>query len=140
MLVTSAERAGSVDAAPRYEDLRQEFIGIVRAASEDELEAPVAASPAWRVRDVLAHVTGITYDLNRQNLAGDSSGLCQTPAMIRALLVALVVLLVATFPATWLLMLFFGNLGVNLSYWGTLPLGILVSALLGGAGAGSYRV
>jgi len=59
--------------------------------------------------------------------------------MIRALLVAMVVLLVATFPATWLLMLFLGNIGVNLSYWGTLPLGILVSALLGGAGAGSYR-
>ena len=67
-------------------------------------------------------------------------GLCQNPAMIRALLVAMVVLLVATFPATWLLMLFLGNIGVNLSYWGALPLGILVSALLGGAGAGSYRV
>ncbi len=53
--------------------------------------------------------------------------------MIRALLVA-------TFPATWLLMLFLGNIGVNLSYWGTLPLGILVSALLGGSGAASYRV
>ena len=58
--------------------------------------------------------------------------------MIRALLVALVVFLVATFPATWLLMLFFGNLGVGLSYWGTLPLGILVSALLGGASSASY--
>ena len=51
--------------------------------------------------------------------------------MIRALLVAFVVFIVATFPATWLLMLFFGNIGTNLSYWGTLPLGILVSALLG---------
>jgi len=60
--------------------------------------------------------------------------------MIRALFVALVVLFVATFPATWLLMLFLGNIGVNLSYWGTLPLGILVSALLGGSGAASYRV
>jgi len=60
--------------------------------------------------------------------------------MIRALLVTLVVLFVVTFPATWLLMLFLGNIGVNLSYWGTLPLGILVSALLGGSGAASYRV
>lgn len=59
--------------------------------------------------------------------------------MLRALLVALVVFLVATFPATWLLMLFFGNLGVGLSYWGTLPLGILVSALLGGASSSAYR-
>jgi hypothetical protein len=53
--------------------------------------------------------------------------------MIRVLLVAFVIFIVATFPATWLLMLFFGNIGTNLSYWGTLPLGILVSALLGGA-------
>jgi hypothetical protein len=40
------------------------------------------------------------------------------------------VLLIATFPATWLLMLFLGNLGTGLSYWGALPLGILVSVLL----------
>jgi hypothetical protein len=53
--------------------------------------------------------------------------------MIRALLVALVVFLIATFPATWLLMLFFGNLHMGLSYWGTLPLGILASALIGSA-------
>lgn len=58
--------------------------------------------------------------------------------MIRSLLVLAVVLLVATFPATWMLMLFLGNLGMNLSYWGTLPLGILVSALLSGAGSHIY--
>jgi hypothetical protein len=52
--------------------------------------------------------------------------------MIKALFVALVVLLVATFPATWLMMLFLGNVHLGLSYWGTLPLGILVSTLLGG--------
>lgn len=51
--------------------------------------------------------------------------------MIKALIAAIVLLLLATFPATWLLMLVLGNLGTNLSYWGTLPLGILVSALLG---------
>ena len=59
--------------------------------------------------------------------------------MIRALLLALVIFLFATFPATWMLMLFFGNIHTNLSYWGTLPLGILVSVLLGGASArGAY--
>ena len=52
--------------------------------------------------------------------------------MIRAMLFALVIFLLATFPATWLLMLFLGNMHAELSYWGTLPLGILVSALLGG--------
>jgi hypothetical protein len=57
--------------------------------------------------------------------------------MIRGLLFALVVFLVATFPATWLLMLFFGNIGLALSYWATLPLGILVSALLAGSSSGA---
>jgi hypothetical protein len=55
--------------------------------------------------------------------------------MIRGLIVLAVIFLIATFPATWLLMLFLGNTGLELSYWGTLPLGILVSALLGTAGA-----
>jgi hypothetical protein len=55
--------------------------------------------------------------------------------MIRSLLALLVVFLLATFPATWLLMLFLGNVGLALSYWGTLPLGILVSVLVGGATA-----
>ena len=50
-----------------------------------------------------------------------------------------VVFLVATFPATWLLMLFLGNIGVAVSYWGTLPMGILVSALLGGVSAPRYQ-
>jgi hypothetical protein len=57
--------------------------------------------------------------------------------VIGMILTALVVFLVATFPATWLLMLFLGNLHLGLSYWGTLPLGILVSLLLAGSSAGS---
>jgi hypothetical protein len=56
--------------------------------------------------------------------------------MIRALLVALVIFLIATFPATWLMMLFLGNVHLGLSYWGTLPLGIVLSALLGGVTSG----
>jgi hypothetical protein len=57
--------------------------------------------------------------------------------VFKALLAAAVVLLVSTFPATWLLMLFIGNVapGVGLGYWGALPLGILVSSLLGGLSA-----
>jgi hypothetical protein len=58
--------------------------------------------------------------------------------MFKALLLAIVVFLVATFPATFLLMLFLGNVGVDTSYWGTLPLGMLVSALLAGSTARSY--
>jgi hypothetical protein len=50
----------------------------------------------------------------------------------------IVLFLVATFPATWLLMLFLGNVGVYVSYWGTLPAGILISMLLSSAGAARY--
>ncbi len=51
-----------------------------------------------------------------------------------SVVVLLLVALIVTFPATWLLMLFLGNLGLGLSYWGALPLGILVAALIGAAG------
>jgi hypothetical protein len=52
--------------------------------------------------------------------------------MLKGLFFAVMIFLVATFPATWLLMLFLGNVDVNVSYWGALPLGVLVSVLLGG--------
>ena len=58
--------------------------------------------------------------------------------MINFTIVAIAIFLIATFPATWLLMLFLGNVGVSVGYWGTLPLGMLVSALLGGATAQPY--
>jgi len=60
--------------------------------------------------------------------------------MFKALLIGIVVFLLATFPSTWLLMLFLGNVGVGVGYWGTLPLGILVSVLLASASSGSYVV
>lgn len=60
--------------------------------------------------------------------------------MIRSLLALLIVFLLSTFPATWLLMLFLGNLGVTMSYWGTLPLGVLVSVLLSSASAPTFVV
>ena len=53
--------------------------------------------------------------------------------MISGLILIVVIGLIATFPATWLLMLFLGNVGIHVSYWGTLPLGILVSVLISGA-------
>jgi hypothetical protein len=58
--------------------------------------------------------------------------------MIRSLIAIAAVFLIATFPATWLLMLFLGNVGLGLSYWGTLPLGILVSTLLSGVSAPTF--
>lgn len=58
--------------------------------------------------------------------------------MIRSLIAVAAVFLIATFPATWLLMLFLGNVGLPLSYWGTLPLGILVSTLLSSVSAPAF--
>ena len=60
--------------------------------------------------------------------------------MIRAIIFGTIFFLIATFPATWLLMLFLGNVHLGLSYWGTLPIGILVSVLLAGATAPSVTV
>ena len=51
--------------------------------------------------------------------------------MVKGLFFAVVIFLVGTFPATWLLMLFLGNVHSNVSYWGALPLGMLVSVALG---------
>jgi hypothetical protein len=62
--------------------------------------------------------------------------------MIRGLLYLALLFLISTFPATWLLMLFIGNLSpdAGLSYWGALPLGILASALIAGSGSSTvYR-
>lgn len=58
--------------------------------------------------------------------------------MFRALIIAILLFFIVTFPATWLLMLFLGNVGLNLSYWGSLPLGILVSWLLAGSAGSVY--
>jgi hypothetical protein len=62
----------------------------------------------------------------------------RTEVTVGALIGLIILFFIATFPATWLLMLFFGNVGANVSYWGALPLGILVSSLLAGATSG-YR-
>ena len=56
-----------------------------------------------------------------------------------ALLLLFLVFLIVTFPVTWLLMLFLGNVGANLSYWGTLPLGTVVSLVIGAGSSGGYR-
>jgi len=58
---------------------------------------------------------------------------------VGALLFLFVVFLVVTFPVTWLLMLFLGNVGANLSYWGTLPLGTVVSLVIGASSSGGYK-
>jgi len=55
--------------------------------------------------------------------------------LLLAIVMLVVIALIVTLPATWMLMLFLGNVGLNLSYWGTLPLGIVVSLLIGAGGS-----
>lgn len=55
--------------------------------------------------------------------------------MFAFLMVVFAVVVVGSFPATWLLMLFLGNLGVGLSFWGTLPAGILLTFFVAGTGS-----
>ena len=51
---------------------------------------------------------------------------------LKGLIVFAVAFALFTFPATWFAMLFFGNIGMELSSVATLPLGVLGSVLLGG--------
>jgi hypothetical protein len=47
--------------------------------------------------------------------------------------------IVFSLPATWLLMLFLGNVGVAVSFWGALPGGILLTFFTAGSGASGMR-
>jgi Na+-driven multidrug efflux pump len=58
---------------------------------------------------------------------------------LSSLLMLFIVFLIVTFPVTWLLMLFLGNIGANLSYWGTLPLGTVVSLVIGASSSSAYK-
>jgi hypothetical protein len=60
-------------------------------------------------------------------------------ASLASLLLLFFIFLIFTFPVTWLLMLFLGNVGGGLSYWGTLPLGTVVSLLIGATSSSAYR-
>src|SRR2546421_7015648 len=58
------------DYAQTYGALRSRVSGLVRGADEDQLERHTPAAPEWRVRDVVAHLSGITADINAGNLDG----------------------------------------------------------------------
>ena len=51
---------------------------------------------------------------------------------IKSLFAMFIAFVIFTFPATWLFMLFAGNVGWGWGYMEVLPLGVLVSVLLGG--------
>jgi hypothetical protein len=68
-------RAADVDTGSLYERTRREFIATVAALSDEKLHAQVPATPAWSVRDALAHVVGLAGDLNAQRFpASDDVG------------------------------------------------------------------
>lgn len=62
--MTAADRSTTVDCGALYGVKRFEFVSLLRDCSDEELERRVPATPDWRVRDALAHVVGITADMN----------------------------------------------------------------------------
>lgn len=56
------------------------------------------------------------------------------------LVILALVVVIGSFPATWLLMLFLGNVGLTqVGFWGALPAGILLTFFVAGAGGLSRR-
>ena len=59
----------------QYADVRARITAMVFDLPEDRQLLPVPACPNWTVRDVVAHVTGITADVN----AGRTDGVATDP-------------------------------------------------------------
>ena len=57
----------SADCGALYRQKRRELLGVVRTLTDRQLQAAVAATPGWAVHDVVAHLVGITADLNAGN-------------------------------------------------------------------------
>jgi hypothetical protein len=58
------------DYAEIYGALRGRVSELVRDADDEQLEQMAPAAPEWRVRDLVAHLSGITADINAGNLEG----------------------------------------------------------------------
>jgi uncharacterized protein (TIGR03083 family) len=58
------------DYAQAYRDLRGRVIELVRSADDAQLNSPATATPEWRVRDIVGHLTGVCADVLDGNLAG----------------------------------------------------------------------
>jgi uncharacterized protein (TIGR03083 family) len=58
------------DYAQIYSALRGRVSDLVHDADEEQLERLAPAAPEWRVRDLVAHLSGITADINVGNLDG----------------------------------------------------------------------
>jgi uncharacterized protein (TIGR03083 family) len=69
-----SERIESADCAAAYRELRARVSALVRGADPSALHAIAPATPEWRVRDILAHVSGVNTDIVNSNLSGVASG------------------------------------------------------------------
>jgi uncharacterized protein (TIGR03083 family) len=58
------------DYAQVYSDLRGRVIGLVGDLDDTGLQTVAPATPEWRVRDIVAHLSGITADIVAGNLDG----------------------------------------------------------------------
>lgn len=56
--------------AAAYADTRIRVVELLRSLDDAELDTPAPATPAWSVRDLAAHVTGIAVDVTNGNLEG----------------------------------------------------------------------
>ncbi len=59
----------NIDLGAFYGDSRQRYVALVTSPGVD-LEKIVPATPAWRVRDVVAHLTGVATDVITRNVEG----------------------------------------------------------------------
>lgn len=58
------------DTAAMYAATRSRITGLVTGLSEEQLVTMVPAAPQWRVRDVVAHLSGVLADILSGNLDG----------------------------------------------------------------------
>lgn len=65
--------AGAPDYAAAYRALRTRVCELVIVATDEQLAASPPATPEWRTRDVLAHMTGSTADILNGRLEGVGS-------------------------------------------------------------------
>ena len=53
-----------------YRELRERVTELLADRTDAELEQVAPATPAWRVRDVVAHMAGVCDDIMNGNMAG----------------------------------------------------------------------
>ena len=56
--------------AAAYRGVRERTTAMIKHAPADALEATAPATPKWRVRDVLAHLVGVTVDVAEGRIDG----------------------------------------------------------------------